>query len=349
MGRKKLHKPAPKGIKPIKAILPRPKRRLNLEAALLKAGFSPKPDLVWLMLLRFGAGIIAVLSMVLLFVSLFKWGVPVWYAFVLLSVLWLLGLPTLLLLLWLGIVVYLDFRAYSRAKKIEEVLADFFQLAAANIRAGMTIDKAMFYAVRPKFGVLAKEIEKVAKESMTGTPLERALQDFASRYDSMTLKRSVSLLIEGMNSGGEIGELLQKISLNISESQILKRDMAANVSTYAIFIVFGSIGAAPVLFALSGQLLEVITSIFSKIELPKEAISSFPISFSGVGLSLGHYRIFAIVMLSITAVFSAIITATIRRGSPKYGIKLMPFFIAASLGIFLISSWIIGRVFGGIF
>ena len=69
----------------------------------------------------------------------------------------------------------------------------------------MTIDKALWYAVRPKFGVLANEIETVAKETMKGEDLKIALQKFADKYDSILLKRSISLLSEGIDAGGEIG------------------------------------------------------------------------------------------------------------------------------------------------
>jgi pilus assembly protein TadC len=59
---------------------------------------------------------------------------------------------------------YFDYKIYQRTKEIEEVLPEFLQLTSANISAGMTIDRALWFAVRPKFGVLAKEIEEVAKK-----------------------------------------------------------------------------------------------------------------------------------------------------------------------------------------
>ena len=42
------------------------------------------------------------------------------------------------------------------------VLADFLGLTSSNISAGMPIDRALWFAVRPKFGILAREIEEVA-------------------------------------------------------------------------------------------------------------------------------------------------------------------------------------------
>ncbi|MBW2987871.1 hypothetical protein DRJ48_00680 [Candidatus Woesearchaeota archaeon] len=323
--------------------------RVKLEEVLLKSGFMISPDKLRLIMLRVSVTLVAIGSILLLYLFLFRWDFLLSYMFIVLALVWLLGLPLTLLIIWVMIYLMLDIRAYARARKIETVLADFFQLASANIRAGMSVEKAMWYAVRPRFGVLAKEMERVAKDTMSGKPLEFALEDFAKRYDSKLLKRSISLLIEGIRSGGEIGDLLYKISLNISESEILKRDMAANVSTYSIFIIFGSCGAAPVLFALSGQLLRVITGIFSNISFPREVTSTFPLSFSGVGLSIADYNLFAIVMLTITSFFSAIIVATVRKGNAKSGVKLVPLFIGISLTLYFIVSSFMGNVFGKLF
>jgi len=55
----------------------------------------------------------------------------------------------------------------------------------------MTIDRALWYAVRPRFGVLANEIEIVAKETMRGQDLKIALQNFADKYDSILLKNKI--------------------------------------------------------------------------------------------------------------------------------------------------------------
>ena len=188
------------------------------------------------------------------------------YILVVMIFLWVLIFGATLLLLWLIFYVIIDLRIYQRRVGIEEVFPDFLQLTSANIRAGMPIDQALWHAIRPNFGVLAKEMEDVAKETMSGTDLEEALHEFAFRYDSNVLKRSISLLTEGLDAGGEIGELLDRISTNIQESKMMQKEMAASVTTYAIFIGFASVVAAPFLLALSSQLLVIIKEIVSSID-----------------------------------------------------------------------------------
>ena len=77
-----------------------------------------------------------------------------------------------------------------------ELLTRLMKLTSANISAGMPIDQALWFAVRPKFGVLAKEIEEVAKSTIAGADLQTALIDFTKKYNSKILKRSINLIIE---------------------------------------------------------------------------------------------------------------------------------------------------------
>jgi len=136
---------------------------------------------------------------------------------------WILSLAVTYVGLWAVLYVTLDLIIFQRKRSVEAVLPDFLLLTAANIRAGMPIDRALWFAVRPRFGVLAKEIEIVAKQTLSGEDLNSALTNFSDKYDSQMLKRSVSLLIEGVEAGGEIGELLEKIAVNIQENTILKK------------------------------------------------------------------------------------------------------------------------------
>jgi archaellum biogenesis protein FlaJ (TadC family) len=254
-------------------------------------------------------------------------------------------------LLWVMYLFYLDMRIYQRTKEVEKVFPDFLQLASSNISAGMPIDRALWYAVRPNFGILAKEIETVAKNTIAGQDLSSALQDFSRKYDSKVIQRSISLLLEGLSAGGELAELLNKIALNIEETRILKRDMAANVTTYVIFITFASIIAAPALLGLSTQLLEIITRITSSIATENPNASSgmmFSFSFSSDGVSVENFRIFSYVMLVISSISAAAIVNVIQKGKVKDGIYRIPIFIAVSLIIYFVSSYMMSQMFSGI-
>ncbi|MBI2523503.1 type II secretion system F family protein [Candidatus Woesearchaeota archaeon] len=264
------------------------------------------------------------------------------------ATLWMLVFAVILFALWVIFYIAVDLKIFKRKVDIEEVLPDYLQLTASNIKAGMTIDRALWYAVRPRFGVLAKEIEIVAKETMRGEDLKTALRKFADKYDSVLLKRSISLLIEGIEAGGEIGDLLNKIAVNVQENKLMRKEMSANITTYIIFITFSTIVAAPVLFALAGTLIQVISNLGSTLNDAgfSAATSGFSIGFSGSGIDYNDFRIFAIVSLIITSFFSAIIISTIKSGNAKSGFRFIPIFIVVTVTLFLIANKVLGKLMG---
>jgi len=247
---------------------------------------------------------------------------------------------------WLIIYVYLDLKIYQRTKDIEEVLPDFLQLASANISAGMPVDQALWFAVRPNFGVLAKEIEDVAKSTIAGEDLEKALLGFTQRYKSLILKRSINLMIEGMRAGGEMADLLSRIALDIQETKLMRKEIAASVMTYVIFISFATIFAAPFLFALSTQLLSIVQGIMSELDLSKISSGSFNMNASGDSIKIRDFRIFSVLILVVSSIFSASIVSVIRRGNVKDGVKLIPTFVVVSLVLYFIANYIVGSLMG---
>ncbi len=309
-----------------------------------RAGVLTPQETIRKTLFYIALGIIGALTLgLLVFFTLnnaFFWGV----VRVLLAV-WTLGFVLVWLVLWLVYASYLDVRIHKRRRELESVLPDYLQLVAANIRAGMAIDKALWYAVRPRFGVLAKEIEDVAKRVLTGEELPSALRDFTHRYDSAVLQRSINLLLEGIAAGGEVADLLHKISTDITEQRILQQELSANVTTYAIFITFASIVAAPVLFGLSRQLLVVIQTIVADVDVPADATF---FSVSGDVVALSDFTVFAVILLVGTSVLSAMIVSTIRKGSITDGLRLLPTFMFVSLVLFFMSSFLFSLIFGAV-
>ena len=264
------------------------------------------------------------------------------------ATLWMLVFAVILFALWVIFYIAVDLKIFKRKVDIEDVLPDYLQLTASNIKAGMTIDRALWYAVRPRFGILAKEVEIVAKETMRGEDLKTALRKFADKYDSVLLKRSISLLIEGIEAGGEIGDLLNKIAINVQENKLMRKEMSANVTTYIIFITFSTVLAAPVLFALAGTLIKVISNLGSTLGDVgfAAATSGFALSFSGSGINYNDFRIFAIISLIITSFFSAIIISTIKRGNAKFGFRFIPIFIVVTVSLFLIADKVLEKLMG---
>ncbi len=245
---------------------------------------------------------------------------------------------------------YLSYKKIKRRNEIEDVLADYLELVSANVGAGMTIDQALWYAVRDKFGILAEEMELVAKKLMAGQDLDKALYEFTEKYDSEILKKSFILLVESLESGGEIASLINKIAWSVKENQILKKEIASSVTMYTIFIGFAALLAAPLLYALAHRIIIVMSELTGKIDLSSAATVStkLPIQTIGSGITSTDFKIFAFIMLFITSMFSGMIMSAVKKGSVKEGLKNIPIYIVVSMLLFLLFSVILTGFFGSI-
>jgi len=322
-------------------------RRKMLKKYLERAGVPVRSEKITKFLFNVCIFINLAISTYLIYFFSVKSTASIGYVLLLMAVIWFFIFILVVFVVWLLFYFMLDFKIFQRKMTIEEVLADFLQLTSANIRAGMPIDKALWFSVRPRFGVLAREIEIVAKETISGKDLEDALIDFTKKYNSALLSRSINLLIEGLRAGGEVGDLLNRISANISESRLMRKEMSANVTTYVIFISFATTVAAPVLFALSTQLLNIISGIATTIDRPSGGVGGMSSAFSTLAISPADFRIFAIVMLIVTGFFSASIVAIIRSGTIKGGFKYIPSFITISIILFYVANAILDVFLSG--
>lgn len=246
------------------------------------------------------------------------------------------------------ILIYLDVRIYRRRVDIEEVLPDFLQLAAANIHSGMTVDRALWFAIRPQFGVLANEMELVAKQTMSGEPLDQALIQFGDKYDSPTLRRSLHLIVEGINAGGELGELLDRIAVNLQDAKALQKEMAANVTSYVMFISFATVIAAPFMYGLAYQLVNITTTIIASQGLAGHG-ASMGFSVGGGGIETGDFIIYAITNIIITSISAVCIISTIKKGNVKSGLKNIPLYAGVAVVMFVVSIYAFNQMLGGFF
>jgi hypothetical protein len=266
-------------------------------------------------------------------------------------VFWFIVQSILSLLFIVFIKFYYDIKIYNRTKKIEEVLPSFLQAVNVNLKAGMTFDKALWNAVESEFSVLEKEIEIVAKKEMTGEDITNALKELVDKYNSQLLKESMSLLILGIEEGGDITDIIEKLVNNVKEINFLKREVVAQVTNYIIFITIIATIISPLLFAFSFNLLIIIKSIASKITTTSVGASTIalPLFIEEIPFKPQNFITFSRLSISAISVASSFIIVNLLKGNIKAGIKYMPIFVFVSLLVYEISIKLLPNLFKGIF
>lgn len=243
----------------------------------------------------------------------------------------------------------LNLQSDIRRNALENALPDFLMLVSANIKAGMSIDQAMWYSAKPEFGLLAIEVKNGIKSAFSGEPLESALDKLASRFDSKVFTRTIILLKQAFATGGEISKVLEETSQDLRNTSIVKKEVGASLILYEIFVLFASVLGTPFLFAVSSRLISVF-------ELQRNALPTTSSSFGPFGsvaiptnvITANDFYYFSLATIFITSLFSSLIISTIRSGSRNEGIKYFPFIMLGSYIVYAVVGILLSSFFASI-
>ncbi|NYZ77327.1 type II secretion system F family protein [Candidatus Micrarchaeota archaeon] len=243
---------------------------------------------------------------------------------------------------------YVVMKVEDRREKLEAVLPDFLILVSSNIKAGMTLDQAMWYAAKPEFGPLTNEVRSIVKGSFSGESLEDALDALSSRFDSKVFKRTMLLLKQANTTGGELTDVLERTAEDVRNTIIMKKEIGASLVMYEIFVLFAAIVGTPFLFAVAGKLIEVFERIAENMPAtggaqvgPLGALKGF----SGPIINSTDFLYFTIPTIFVTALISSFIISAIRSGSKTQGLKYFPFVLVLSYLVY----WIVSSVLSSFF
>ena len=202
-----------------KAFVPKGARPY-LRSYLLKAGFNEVPYKFFGLLFYISIGITLLIYFLIIYpyikrLFLFEFPLYSFLGFFIAFAGWAiveLFFATLFILL---VYFYLDLKIYVRTKKMEEQLPDFLQVLSANLKGGMTFERALWASIKPRFNILGSEMAKASKKVMTGYDVSNALIELSDKYDSLMLKRTVDLLISEVESCGNIADLIDRLVDNL--------------------------------------------------------------------------------------------------------------------------------------
>jgi pilus assembly protein TadC len=156
-----------------------------------------------------------------------------------------------------GSYMYLSITAESKGKFVEKILPDALQLIASNIKSGLTTEKALFASARPEFGPLELELRRAGQRILGGIPVDQALNEIPKRIKSVSLERTIWLLGQGINSGGQMSDLLIQLSDDLRQQNSLQQEIGANVSMYVMMIFFAAAFIGPILFGISSFIVQI--------------------------------------------------------------------------------------------
>lgn len=113
--------------------------------------------------------------------------------------------------------LYMRRRCRKRLKRLSEQLPDVFELLSQSLRAGNSLASAMQLVAKELPDPAGTEFARVFHEQNLGLKIEDALRNLADRVDVLDVRFFVTAVLIQRQIGGDLAEVLDKISAVIRE------------------------------------------------------------------------------------------------------------------------------------
>jgi archaeal flagellar protein FlaJ len=250
------------------------------------------------------------------------------------------------------IYLYIEYKIDDKKTKVEQLLPDYFQIVAANLRSGISLERAMLLAARPEFGFLSDDVKEMSRRVFGGQTLESSLQDLANRYRSYQFRHAIRMITEALRYGGAMADLIQQISRDIRSQQLIQKEVAGQLMMYSIFVAFAGLIAAPVLYGLTTQMIVITDGVWNGIlQSNPGGLPTTGVAFlrpSPPQITPAEYKEFSYAAILVITAFASLIMAAISSGSAVKGLRYMPVFIGVGFLIYFVVQNVIASLFSSI-
>ncbi|MDY6789440.1 MAG: type II secretion system F family protein [Candidatus Nanohaloarchaea archaeon] len=231
-----------------------------------------------------------------------------------------------------GIYVYFKNKKY---REIEREFPGFLRNLSESRKSGMSLPEAFKNAAKTDYGRLNNSVEKAAKQLSWDIPFPEVMKRFQDRLrESDLIRRSISIIMQSYESGGDVSETLDSVARNISSIKEAEKERQAVLQQqvyiiYAIFFLFigilialfkvmapllnigggGFIGTPPN-FCISGSFAEPICSLCPALGLSQDPTSK-----------LCYYKSMFLLMILVQGTFNGLVAGEIGSGKVAAGFK----------------------------
>lgn len=137
-----------------------------------------------------------------------------------------------------------------RAKELEEALPDALRQMASTLRAGIGMNAAMEDVSKSGYGPLSQEFNRAVVEIRRGRALEDSLAALAKRSNSELYERAFRLIVEGIERGAALADVLDAVSKDAREVHTIQRERRAATMQQVLFLIAASVFSAPFIAGL---------------------------------------------------------------------------------------------------
>lgn len=189
----------------------------------------------------------------------------------------------------LPISLFHEMKVRRKNRILDRIPSMLNKLSSANA-TGMSLEESFEIVSRSTAGEIGDELKRVKNEMDWRGDMEEALIRFAQRIDTPRLSRTVKLITKAARSTGNITEVIDVASKDVTQTYRLEQDRKQELAMYTVIIIVAFLVYLLVIVMLNEAFLSKIASLSGKgVEAQKQfsgrtgfGISNLPVNLYNI-------------------------------------------------------------------
>jgi len=208
----------------------------------------------------------------------------------------------------------------GREKEKESMFLEFTRNLSENVRAGTPISRSILQIRNKDFGSLSPHVKKLANQIAIGISVRQAFKVFAADINNRVIARSIALITEAEESGGDIALILESTAKSVSEIEDINKERRSStynlvVQGYVIFIIF-----LIIMLVVQLEFIPLMLKTVAEAGVGGGDLGGFAKLNTTSAFTSSMDTMF-IVLILIQGFFAGLVIGKLSEGSVKAGIK----------------------------
>ncbi|MGD1118327.1 MAG: type II secretion system F family protein [Dehalococcoidales bacterium] len=238
----------------------------------------------------------------------------------------------IVILAFLLIIIPPGFFSFYDTRKISKLEAEFPAMIrdiSLSVKSGMTLKGAMSMAAGGQYGALTRAIKQMDNSISWGISFDDALIQFAKKYPTVLIRRTVFTLIEASRMGGQLSQILEGVATDVEETKALEKRRNSETKPYLMVCYVSYFVFLAVIMIMSYVFLPMMKQ--ASIVTSGTALPSGMNKFAVSDADLSRYNMLFFHALVIQGFFAGIVTGKMAEGKVVAGLKHSVLFIIVAV------------------
>lgn len=220
------------------------------------------------------------------------------------------------------------FKASKRIDDIESSLADALKQIADTLKAGDTFESALREISTAEYGALTEEMNNVLRKLEEGENLANSMKVLSTNVDSRLVKRAVTIIVDSINAGAGLSDILGDISDDMRTLYSINRERKSMTMMQTLFMIMAGAVIAPFIF---GEVSAIVIVLADSGKVGTLAVYSEQSKVLGATLIL-----VAQIYIIIEVIAASIILSIIRNGNLNKSVLYIPVLLLLAVVIYYV-------------